>query len=149
MVNHVPCRDRDKGNSCQHCNAVTVHARAARVGRANARELSHFHMSSTEPTDNEEWEGTGRMQRRWNTAPGLYHVRCLSASDCSMTCPIQRWHIRWRRLIWEASCGRCLIVTNANESRVIHNVYIYWTWTCSCDQSSSAQAMWACCDALT
>lgn len=54
------CSDRDKGNSCQHCNAITVHTRAARVGRENARELSHFHMSSTESTVNEEWEGTGK-----------------------------------------------------------------------------------------
>lgn len=60
MVNHVPRSNRDKGNTCQHCNAITVHVRVVRVGCENAREPSHFHMSSTEPTFNEEWEGTGK-----------------------------------------------------------------------------------------
>lgn len=33
------------------------------MGRVNTRELSHSHMSSTEPADNEEREGRGWIGR--------------------------------------------------------------------------------------
>lgn len=45
-----------------------------------------------------------------------------------MMCHIQRWNIRekvahLRGVMWKDEC--CLILTNRDESRVIHNVHTY------------------------
>lgn len=57
-------------------------------------------------------------------------VRCLSATGCSMTWPVQRWHTRRRRLMCDMSC-RWINAASCWPMQMTAESYVMFTHTLS------------------